>query len=135
VRGPDLYNTYIVIPAMYLMKKVSIFRIKENRAILGSPCRNSMNYPCTNSKVKEHSLWAYSMPSVVMGHGPIQRSRSAAHPPAMGPFNAIGSGRAWAHTKVSLGSSMGPFNAIGSDGAWAHAKVSLGSYGPIQCHR
>jgi hypothetical protein len=69
-----------------------------------------------------HGAWAhakvslYSTPSVAAERGPIQRSRSAAHPPAMGPFNAIG-----------------------SDGAWAHAKVSLASfptsYGPIQSHR
>jgi hypothetical protein len=64
-----------------------------------------------------NQLWAHSMPSVVMGHGPMQRSRSAALPPAMGPFNVIGSGRAWAHTMVSLGRSMGLLNAISSDGA------------------
>jgi hypothetical protein len=84
-------------------------------------------------------LWAHSMSSVVMAHGPMQRSRSAALPPAMGPFNVIGSGRAWAHAKISLNNSMGLFNAIGSDGAWAHPKVSVSSsptsYGPIQCHR
>jgi hypothetical protein len=86
-----------------------------------------------------HQLWAYSMPLVVMEHGPIQRSRSAAHPSAMGLFNVICSGRSWAHTKVSLTPAMGLFHAIGSDEAWAHTKVSLSSsptsYGPIQCHR
>jgi hypothetical protein len=86
-----------------------------------------------------HQLWAHSMSLVAMGHGPMQRSRSAALPPAMGPLNVISSGRAWARAKISLGNSMGLFNAIGSDGAWAHTKVSLAScptsYGPIQRHR
>jgi hypothetical protein len=60
----------------------------------------SMNH----SKVKEHSLWAYSTLSVVAKHGPIQRFFSAAVQPFMGLLNDIGSSRAWAQTKVSLGS-------------------------------
>jgi hypothetical protein len=56
-------------------------------------------------------LWAHSMPSVVMVHGPMQRSRLAALPLAMGPFNVIGQ-------------SMGPSKGL-----------TRQLYGSIQCHR
>jgi hypothetical protein len=87
-------------------------------------------------------LWAYSMPSVVMGHGPMQRSRY---------IQCHGSGPAWAHTKVSVGSSPtsygpismpsvvaehGPMQRSRSAALWAYSMPSVVMWhGPMQRSR